>query len=337
MIFRPQRVIMESDALDYPLGRVLYDRFRAQGLEVAFAPSHNRITVPGRTPPEKFRAAKRTLVVGVRKTLTFQTCKPSAHYQLPLTTGCPGRCEYCYLLGSLPGRPYLRVYVNVPEILARAAAYIEEHRPRVTVFEGSAVSDPVPVERYTGALAAAITFFAGQEHGRLRLVTKFSDVDSLLHLPHARRTTIRFSVNTAAVVGRYEPATPRLEERLQAAARVAGAGYPLGFMIAPVILYEGWRRDYGELLGTIGSHLDRSQPLTFEFVTHRFTERAKRKILELDPGSTLPLDTESRRFKYGQFGYGKYVYPPHMMAEAKEVLLEMVAGMFPRGQVAYFV
>jgi len=324
---------MERDALNYPLGRTLYDCFRGQ---VTFAPSHNRITgLPGRTPPEKFRAAKRTLVLGVRKTLTFQTCKPSAHYQLPLTTGCPGWCEYCYLLGSLPGRPYLRAYVNVPEILARAAAYIEERRPQITVFEGSAVSDPVPVERYTGALATAITFFAGQEHGRFRLVTKFSDIDTLLPLQHASHTTIRFSVNTATVIGQYEPATPRLEERLQAAARVARAGYPLGFMIAPVILYEGWQRDYEELLTTIKEHLGPAQ--TFEFVTHRFTERAKKKILELRPDSTLPLDPECRRFKYGQFGYGKYVYPPQRMLEAEATLVGMVARIFPQGQVAYFV
>ena len=33
----------------------------------------------------------------------------------------------------------------------------------------------------------------------------------------------------------------------------------------------------------------------------------------------LPMDDEKRTYKYGQFGYGKYVYSKETMAEIKEL------------------
>jgi spore photoproduct lyase len=32
----------------------------------------------------------------------------------------PGMCEYCYLATTLGRRPYLRVYVNIDDVLAKA-------------------------------------------------------------------------------------------------------------------------------------------------------------------------------------------------------------------------
>lgn len=49
-------------------------------------------------------------------------------------------------------------------------------------------------------------------------------------------------------------------------------------------------------------------PITFEFITHRFTKRAKNNIMELFADTELPLDETVRQFKFGQFGYGKYLY-----------------------------
>jgi len=68
----------------------------------------------------------------------------------------PGKCEYCYLLTNLGKKPYVRVYVNIEEILSAARAYIEKRKPEITVFEGAATSDPVPTEPYTGLRGRAI-------------------------------------------------------------------------------------------------------------------------------------------------------------------------------------
>src|SRR5690606_13926588 len=88
--------------------------------------------IPGEDIYNFYREGKDTLVVGIRKGTKFQSCKPSAHYQLPLFSGCIGQCEYCYLNTNLGDKPYMRVNVNVDEILDNAQKYIDQRLPEIT-------------------------------------------------------------------------------------------------------------------------------------------------------------------------------------------------------------
>ena len=429
-MFIPERVIFERQALDYPLGDRLYRQFREQGMELGFTGSHNRVTgIPGLARNKRFFRAKRTLVVGLRRSQEFATCRPSAHYQLPLATGCPGLCEYCYLLTNLSNSPYIRIYANLKEILEQAADHIRNRLPETTVFEGAATSDPLAVEPYSGSLARTIEFFAGQSQGRFRFVTKFDDVDSLLSLQHGGATRFRFSVNSEQVIRRFEHGTPALAQRLAAARKVAEAGYPLGFMIAPIIASgnpgaeratvsgentgedaggdsesaggnngggthrnaggnacgssgggsgmgsvsletaarqsseeirceapstetdgagcktcrklpaynaANWEQEYEELFRQLAA-FDQAPDLTCELITHRFTARAKCAIQELFPRSRLPLEEAERRFRWGQFGYGKYVFKPELHQRVEAFFRSSLATYLPHARLEYFV
>jgi spore photoproduct lyase len=225
-------------------------------------------------------------------------------------TGCPGKCEYCYLNNQLGKKPYIRVYVNIDEILDRTKKYIDERKPGITLFEASATSDPLPVEEYTGSLKRTINFFGKQEFGRLRFVTKFTDVESILDAEHNGNTTVRFSINAGDIIQKYEHGTPGMAERIGAAQRIAGAGYNLGFIIAPVFMYENYKEDYKEMIEKLSTGLKdyKEKPIHFEVISHRYTLRAKKTILDIFPNTCLPMEESNRKFKFGQFGYGKYVY-----------------------------
>ncbi|HHV19824.1 MAG TPA: spore photoproduct lyase [Thermoanaerobacterales bacterium] len=339
-VFVPKRALFEKEALDYPIGKHIFDKMQELGVDTSFIGSHNRVTgIPGKTPQEAYFEGKRTLVVGLRRTLDFQTCKPSAHYQLPLVTSCIGECEYCYLNTTLGKKPYIRVYVNIDEILARAKEYINKRKPDITIFEGSATSDPLPVEPYTGLLRESIEFFGTEKLSLFRFVTKFTNVDSLLDINHNSRTTFRFSINADSVIRRFEHRTPPLYERITAAVKVASAGFPLGFIIGPIFHYPQWEREYGQMVESLAEKLfDKLKtPPAFELITHRFTERAKRNILKVFPKTQLPLDEGERKFKYGQFGYGKYIYPKDKMTEMKTFFEEKIRENFPDSDILYFV
>ncbi len=339
-VFVPKRAFFESKALEYPLGKEIYERLQTMNVPIKFTGSHNRVTgIPGTTAQESFREAKRTIVVGVRKSTEFATCKPSAHYQLPLNTSCPSMCEYCYLATTLGKKPYLRVYVNTEDIFAQAQRYIEERAPEITWFEGAATSDPIPTEYLTGILYKTIEFFGRQEFGRFRFVTKHDQVDTLLSARHNGHTRFRFSLNAAAIIDKYEHITPSMQERVIAAGKVANAGYPLGFIIAPIFNFPGWQDEYENLFTTLQEKLpiEARENLTFELISHRFTKRAKNNILDLFPETTLPMEESERKFKYGQFGYGKYIYQPQVMKEIKETLEIKLSRTFPEAKIEYFV
>ncbi len=339
LLFRPIRVYFEPASLEYDLGKQIWQQCLNLGITVMKTPSHNRVSgIPGADFAERYREAKRTMVVSVRRKGAFQTSKPSADYALPLATGCPGHCQYCYLNTNLGTRSYVRIYVNTDDILARAQHYIEEAGDKIVTFDGSCTSDPVATESWTGALAKTIGFFAKQKYGRFRFVSKFHVVNSLLNLNHAGHTRIRFSINAPFVAKQFEQATPSIKLRLAAAAQVAQSGYPLGFLIGPIMHYPRWQAEYSNLLIELARTLD-AKPLDlhFELVTHRYTERAKRVINSVYPNNRLPMDETDRRFKWGQFGYGKYIYSTERMAEMRMFFYATLSELFPTATVDYFV
>src|SRR5690554_4718281 len=201
-MFIPKRILFMKGSLDYQVGRQIHAYFKDNSkVEIIELGIHGiKKNIPGDDISVFYRHGKRTLVVGIRRGMKFQTCKPSAHYQLPLMSGCIGQCEYCYLNTNLGERPYMRINVNIDDILTQAQDYIKERLPEKTIFEGSATSDPVPIEPYSHALQRTIKFFAQSQQGRFRFVTKYPDIDTLLDIEHKGNTEIRFTLNTNKVI-----------------------------------------------------------------------------------------------------------------------------------------
>ncbi|KPB03954.1 MULTISPECIES: spore photoproduct lyase [Bacillaceae] len=337
--FVPQLVYIEPKALDYPLGVELKEKFESMGLEIRETTSHNQIrNLPGDNDFQKYRTAKSTLVVGVRKTLKFDSSKPSAEYAIPFATGCMGHCHYCYLQTTMGSKPYIRTYVNLDEIFDAADKYMQERAPEITRFEASCTSDIVGIDHLTHSLKKAIEYFGKSEHGLLRFVTKFHHVDHLLDADHRGKTRFRFSVNADYVIKNFEPGTSSLDLRIEAAAKVAGANYPLGFIVAPIYLHEGWEEGYKTLFQKLYDKLPAhaTEDLTFELIQHRFTKPAKRVIQQNYPMTKLELDEAKRQYKWGRYGIGKYVYTKDEATEIKETLSEYIHSYFPQARIEYF-
>lgn len=100
-LFKPDRVVVESGALDYEMGRRVYDILRRSGIPVEQLPASGRSkTLSAAKTPKEYQALKRVLVLAVHKKEAFESCRPSADFHLPLAGGCPGACQYCYLAST---------------------------------------------------------------------------------------------------------------------------------------------------------------------------------------------------------------------------------------------
>ncbi|MFD2706226.1 spore photoproduct lyase [Salibacterium lacus] len=337
--FVPELVYVEPRALEYPLGKELTQKFENMGIEIRHTTSHNQVrNLPGDNHFQRYRTAKSTLVIGIRKTLKFDTSKPSAEFAIPFVTGCMGHCHYCYLQTTMGDKPYIRTYVNVDEILESAEEYMQHRAPERTRFEASCTSDVVGVDHLTHTLKKAIEYFGRTEHGQLRFVTKFAHIDHLLDAEHNGRTRFRFSINSDYVIKYFEPGTSRLNERIEAAVKAAGAGYPLGFIIAPIYLHDGWKEGYLDMMEKLNRSLpaEARKDLTFEMIQHRFTKPAKRVIEKNYPMTKLELDESKRKWKWGRYGIGKYVYTNEEQEDIKDTIGSYIASYFPEASLDYF-
>jgi len=337
--FMPQLVYFEPEALNYPLGKELKEKFETLNIEIRETTSHNQVRgIPGDNEFQQYRMAKSTLVVGIRRTLKFDTSKPSAEYAIPLATGCMGHCHYCYLQTTLGSKPYIRVYVNLDDIFEQAQKYIEERSPEITRFEAACTSDIVGIDHLTHSLKKAIEFIGQTEYGRLRFVTKYHHVDHLLDAKHNGKTRFRFSINAKYVIKNFEPGTSSFEERIEAARKVAQANYPLGFIVAPIYMYDGWEEGYLELFERLRSSLPNidTKGLSFELIQHRFTKPAKKVIEKRYPKTKLEMDETKRKYKWGRYGIGKYVYPTEAAQDLEQTMRRYIHEFFPEAEIQYF-
>lgn len=339
-LYMPDRVFIESDALDYPLGKKLYEYFNKNGIPVMKTTIQNvSRNIPGANEKEKYAAAKKSLVIRAKKSLRFDVCKPSADYEFPLATNCPGNCEYCYLQTTQGNKPYLTVYVNLEDIFESIREHIVKNDNKLTTFEVASTADPLSLEHLTGSLARTIEFFGTLENGRLRVVTKFDNADSLLNLKHNEHTRFRVSVNSRYVIKNFEHNTASFEERLSVVSKISHAGYPTGFIIAPIMIYENWQEEYQELFDKLREKVDlskSSQSLTFELIQHRYTPIAKNFILQRYPNTKLDMDETKRTLKWGKYGRFKYVYPKETSLNIKEYISSLIKERFPDGVIEYF-
>jgi spore photoproduct lyase len=341
-LWMPERVLFTPAALQESWGQQILERVESLQLPVEKL-SHNRLnSLQGDDEREIYRLAKRTLAVVTAPPSSFKLTPipPSADWQFHLAQGCPAHCEYCYLAGSLQGPPVIRAYANLPQILENLKAYAKPQD--VTTYEVSCYTDPLGIEHLTGSLAECIRFFGSFEGGHLRWVSKFNGVDELLHLSHNNHTRCRMSVNAAPIAGRFEGGTASVSSRLQALRRSAlpkaqgGGGYPVGLVIAPIMLMEDWQLHYQNLFDAIETALDFECDLTFELITHRFTSKSKETLENWYPDSKLDMDESTRALKRNKFGGSKYVYDSDTMKTMRRFFEQELHKRFPRAKILYW-
>ncbi len=334
MPYQPDRVLVEHAALDLPVTRRVLSRLA--GVRPEIIETRVRPNAPRGEPGQVYNAAKRTLIVGLHPDQPLRSCRPSADFELLLGASCPGLCQYCYLQSTLGARPYVRVYADLEAILAGVTREIEAASGPVS-FEAASTSDPVGVEHLTGALAEVITYFGRQKRAQLRLVTKFGYTGGLLELAHGGRTRIRFSLNTPHIVGNFEAGTDPVPARIAAANRLGLSGYPIGFVLAPLMIYQGWEEDYDNLLTNLARELDPAllPGLTFELISHRFTPKAKEIIQARFPHCRLDLEETRRQIKWGRYGHRKFVYPREELHHLWRHVQEGIGRHFPQATIEY--
>ncbi len=341
-------MLATPSALAWPSGAAMVERAAALGSEIVRLPADRLSGLP-----DAYRDAKTTMAVVTASPSRrrLQAIPPSADWRFDLAEGCPAHCSYCYLAGSLAGPPIIRAYANLPEILAELPAAVGQGRvtslsadraAEGTTFECSCYTDPLAIEHLTGGLAACIAHFGawdapGNARVQLRFTTKFDAVGPLLDLAHNRRTRIRFSVNAQAAE-RHEGGAPRMAARLAALRAVAGAGYPVGLTVAPIMRLPDWAAAYDRLFADIAMALEgvADVDLTAELITHRFTPKSKDVLAGWYPGSPLEMDETQRARKMTKFGSVKWVFPKEQMAEMRATLEASLASRLPAARLLYW-
>jgi spore photoproduct lyase len=324
-------VYYEPASLDYPLGEQL--RLRYENLPWIAIESHNRIPELSGAANADFPKLKRHLIVGVRKTHKYVPNEKVSDYLVPYTSsGCRAMCLYCYLVCNYNKCAYLRLFVNREEMLGKLLSF-DAKTPAPCCYEIGSNSDLILENGVTGNLPWTVERFAREGRGKLTFPTKFDGVEPLLGLDHRGKTIFRMSVNPSEIIGRIELGTSPLEARVRALNEMCAAGYPVGLLIAPVILLENWERLYGELIerlaDTLSESVKRSGFIEIILMTYSYVHNAINR--EAFPNARSPLDPA---LMVGR-GRGKYAYRAQVRREAEDFLREKLAHCLGEMPILY--
>lgn len=309
-------VYYEPDSLSFTLGNQLREQFT----DLPWIPieSHNSIREMREKKNAEFGKMKRNLIIGIRKTHRYVENHKVSDFLVPYTSsGCTAMCLYCYLVCNYNKCAYLRLFVNREQMLDRLIQKGRSSEKSLT-FEIGSNSDLILENTITGNLLYTIPRFAEEGAGHLTFPTKSHMVDSLLDLRHERKVIFRMSVNPQPLISRIELGTSPLQERMEAVNKMCEAGYPCGLLIAPVILVEGWRALYTELLEQLRDglteKLQKQMFLEIILMTYSYIHRA----INSEAFPNAP-DLYDGRQMTGR-GRGRYCYRPEARAEAEEFL-----------------
>jgi spore photoproduct lyase len=296
-----------------------------------------KVIIEGGSPEKNYAIAKKTILFTVNGQKKLVSCRPSADYQFSLSSSCPANCEYCYLQTTQGEKPFMKIFLNIEGILEVIQNYIDDNKPNITSFECASITDPVALEHLSGNLAKCIEFFGKSLNGRLRLVTKFDDVEPFLKLRHNNHTKFRFTLNSRYVINNFEHNTSSFCERIAAVKKIALAGYPIGFIIAPLMIYDNWKEEYKELFESLKIALEGySEEISFELIQHRFTKAAKKLIVQRFTNTALDLDEDNRLLKWGPYGKFKYVYKKSDSDSIRDYISKLINDNFSEAVIEYF-
>ena len=331
MDMRFDTVYYEPNALDYELGQMLRGKYA--NLPWVQIWNHNRIPELTAADNRDFPKLKRHLIIGVRKTHQYVPNHKVSDWLVPYTSsGCRAMCLYCYLVCNYNKCAYLRLFVNREQMLDRllkkdAAAIVPQ------TFEIGSNSDLLLENTITDNLHFTIERFAREGRGNLTFPTKFDMVNPLLELDHRGKTIFRMSVNPEEIIHRIELGTSMLSARIRALNDVAEAGYPVGLLIAPVILLPDWKRLYGELIEQLADELSEKVThngfieiilMTYSFVQNAINTDAFPNAVQLFNRETMT-----------GHGRGKYCYRSDVRAEVEAFLRKKISQQLPAMPILY--
>ncbi|MBA7653822.1 hypothetical protein ES703_61683 [subsurface metagenome] len=185
--------------------------------------------------------------------------------ELKWATGCPFECAWCYLRGTLrfrpqKSKPYVKDYAKIEQ---HVRSFLENANGYGELLNTGELADSLMWEKNGTPFSIFIlSLFGEQERHKVLFLSKSKNIEHLLEGDYQNNAIISFSLNADTVARRFEKGAPTVAERIDAASKLAKAGYEVRVRIDPMVPVPNWEEGYKELVDNVFSKFTSSR-ITF--------------------------------------------------------------------------
>jgi spore photoproduct lyase len=290
------KLYIDEAVKDHPAVGSLRESFPA--VPVSVVPDAATLYEALAVTKDPITAGKRVLFVTRHKGPFLKKCPGTKSYIccgyqiLHIGTYCTMDCAYC-ILQTYFHPPVLQYFVNQENLFKELDDLVRSRRPPFRRIGTGEFTDSLIWEPWTELSRALVPYFGQQDQVVLELKTKTTAVGNLRGLEHNKKTIVAWSLNTPAIIRREERGTASMRARLRAAAQCEALGYPLAFHFDPLILYEGWEKDYRRLVRELFAGVSAQNIVWISLGSFRFMPSLKPII--------------RKRFQKSRIIYGEFI------------------------------
>ncbi len=224
---------------------------------------------------------------------------------------CAFACSYCSV----------QAFYNENQILV--AGSLGKRLNELTIPENvwhigtGQASDSLLLGDDYGTLSALSGF--AEKHKDIIIELKSKSKRDVFDRKYPRNLIFTWSLNAKTITEKEEHLTASLDERLQAARKAADNGSLVGFHIHPMVYFQGWEKEYEEVVKKIESMFKPDEVLMISIGTLTFTKAVLKRLREKEAESRV-LEMELEKTA------GKYSYP----LKKKELMFSHVYSSFSK-------
>ncbi len=192
---------------------------------------------------------------------------------LDAVENCGFDCSYCSIQSFYHGNE-----VRFDPTFADKLAHLPIDPDTVYHIGTGQSSDSLMWGNKGGILDALCNFAERHPNVILELKSKSKNVAYLCREPVPANRLCTWSLNTPALIAHEEKGTALLQDRLEAARRVADRGILVGFHFHPMIHYAGWEQDYAEIFAMLSERFSPSEVALVSLGTLTFIKPVIKQI-----------------------------------------------------------
>jgi len=178
---------------------------------------------------------------------------------------------------------------NIPQkVRELLSGYWEENSKLPLWINIGEYTDILCIDHITGYMDQILQWIEEDPELRIQFRTTGTYIDNLLKHNGHGRVRITFNLNTDFAINKYEHGPAMLDEKFEAIKKLlAHGGYDIRIAIEPIIKYDGYEKDYAELIRRIKNEIGLDKVTNIKIGTIRFKTVLKNYIIRLFPDSGL--------------------------------------------------